>query len=316
MALPKQIEQQLKEIEALEQKLAAPSETNETPVDTQTEAPPQEPETVQTAEVQPTEPKPVPVVSEENWEQKYNTLNGKYNAEVPRLHAQVKDLVSQLEQLKTQVNTKPEVKEAPVQVERLVTDEDVEAFGSDLIEVQRKVAKEVAMEFRKDLDLLKAENEKLKEQLLKTGNQVGEFTFEQKLHRLVPDFVQVNEDPRWISWLDEVDPLLRAPRRTVAQEAFSRGDAEAVADYVGMFKSSLPKDSTSARQAEVQRQVQPTRSVATQQPVSQKGKTYTTREIETMFAKATKLHASQKFEEAKKLEAEIDAAYMEGRVTA
>lgn len=315
MALPKQIEQQLKEIEAFEQKLAAPNEEPQL-ADTQTEATPQEPEIAQEAVAQPAEPKPAPVVSEDNWEQKYNTLNGKYNAEVPRLHAQVKDLVAQVESLKVQLDTKPEDKKEPVQVERLVTDADVEAFGSDLIEVQRKVAKEVAMEFKQDLDLLKAENQKLKEQLLKTGNQVGEFTFEQKLYRLVPDFVQVNADPRWVSWLDEVDPLLRAPRRTVAQQAFNNGDAEAVADYVEMFRKTLPKDTTNERQAEVQRQVQPTRSVATQQPVSQKGKTYTTREIENMFAKATKLHASQKFEEAKKLEAEIDAAYMEGRVTA
>lgn len=315
MALPKQIEQQLKEIEAFEQKLVAPNEEPQL-ADTQTEATPQEPEIAQEAVAQPAEPKPAPVVSEDNWEQKYNTLNGKYNAEVPRLHAQVKDLIAQVESLKVQLDTKPEDKKEPVQVERLVTDADVEAFGSDLIEVQRKVAKEVAMEFKQDLDLLKAENQKLKEQLLKTGNQVGEFTFEQKLYRLVPDFVQVNADPRWVSWLDEVDPLLRAPRRTVAQQAFNNGDAEAVADYVEMFRKTLPKDTTNERQAEVQRQVQPTRSVATQQPVSQKGKTYTTREIENMFAKATKLHASQKFEEAKKLEAEIDAAYMEGRVTA
>jgi len=35
-----------------------------------------------------------------------------------------------------------------------------------------------------------------------------------------------------------------------------------------------------------------------------------------MFQKITQLHSTQKFEEAKKLEAEIDAAYMDGRVTA
>jgi hypothetical protein len=35
-----------------------------------------------------------------------------------------------------------------------------------------------------------------------------------------------------------------------------------------------------------------------------------------MFEKAAKLNATQKFDEAIKLEAEIDAAYMEGRVTA
>jgi hypothetical protein len=35
-----------------------------------------------------------------------------------------------------------------------------------------------------------------------------------------------------------------------------------------------------------------------------------------MFQKAAKLGSSGKLDEAKKLEAEIDAAYMQGRVTA
>jgi hypothetical protein len=50
--------------------------------------------------------------------------------------------------------------------------------------------------------------------------------------------------------------------------------------------------------------------------VSQKGKTYTTRDVEKMFLKVKDLNIAHKYDDAKKLEAEIDAAYMEGRVTA
>ena len=42
---------------------------------------------------------------------------------------------------------------------------------------------------------------------------------------------------------------------------------------------------------------------------------YTTKDVERMFLKVKDLNVSQKFEDARKLEAEIDAAYMEGRVT-
>lgn len=319
MALPKQIEQQQKELEELEKQLMAQNEAK--PVEEtepKSEDPPVEkPE--EPKDAQPVEdkkpPQPVPQeVPDDMWQQKYKTLEGKYSAEVPRLHAQIKDLMAKVEEL--QQAKKPEPEPEKFEVQKLVTDADVEAFGSDLIEVQRKVAREVAQEFKKDLDELRSENKRLQDQLLKTGGQIGEVTFEQRLHRLVPDFAQVNADPRWVAWLDETDPIIRGPRRVMAQSAFEQGDAEAVRDYVELFKKTLGEPTEDKRKTELERQVQPTKSASSAPPSSQKGRTYTTKDIEKMFEKVGKLNATQKFDEAQKLEAEIDAAYMEGRVTA
>lgn len=316
MALPKQVEQQLKELEQLEKQLQAPEPAPE---------PPEEP-VGQTEEVKEPEPQQQPEakevpqptaspVSEEAWEHKYHRLQGKYDAEVPRLHAQVKELQAYVDKLRQDVETKP-VQPTETKREKLVTDADVEAFGADLIEVQRKVAREVAMEYKSEIDELKARNEELLKKIQQTGTQIGEITFEQRLAVLVPDFPQINADPKWVAWLDEFDPLIRAPRRSIAQQAFNTGDAEGVAHYVKLFKETSGEPTADTRQAEVQRQVQPTRSATSQAPVSQKGKMYTTRDVEKMFQKITQLNVSQKYDEAKKLEAEIDAAYMEGRVTA
>jgi len=319
MALPKQVEAQLRELEALEKQLTeannpAPAEPTPTPAE-----PPQDPQPA------PTEPKPVeptptptePVVAEEKWEQKYKTLKGMYDAEVPRLHADLRDLKAQVDNLRKAAETKPVEPAKPAVAEKLVTDADVEAFGSDLIEVQRKVAREVAAEFRGELEAMRAENEKLREQLTTTGTQVSEASFEQRLYRMVPDFEAVNADPKWIAWLNEVDPLLRAPRASVAQQAFNRGDAEGVAHYVSLFKQSIkPVEPAADKTEELERQIQPNRSATSAPPTSQKGKIYTNADIEKMFRKATDLGVKGRVEEARKLEAEIDAAFMEGRVTA
>lgn len=319
MALPKQVEAQLRELEALEKQLndaqnPAPADPAPNPAE-----PPQDPQPAP-AEPKPVEPTPTPtepVVAEEKWEQKYKTLKGMYDAEVPRLHADLRDLKAQVDALRKAAETKPVEPAKPAVAEKLVTDADVEAFGSDLIEVQRKVAREVAAEFRGELDAMRAENEKLREQLNNTGTQVSEASFEQRLYRLVPDFETVNADPKWIAWLNEVDPLLRAPRATVAQQAFNRGDAEGVAHYVAMFKKSIaPVEPTADKTTELELQIQPNRSATSTPPTSQKGKIYTNAEIEKMFRKATDLGVKGRVDEAKKLEAEIDAAFMEGRVTA
>ena len=322
MALPKQIAQQQKELEELEKQLAAqsegkPAEDTEPPPE---EPPPeaeakQEPATEPVKEEKPTQPV-TQEISEDAWQQKYRTLEGKYSAEVPRLNAQVKDLMAQLNQLQEAMR-KPEPKKEEPEIQKLVTDADVEAFGSDLIEVQRKVAREVAMEFKKDIDALRAENADMREKLTQTGSQVGAVSFDTRLYQLVPDFEEINVDPKWVAWLEEVDPILRGPRKLVAQEAFNRGDVEAVRDYVKMFRQTLaPSDKSNAKQAELERQIQPNRSASSAPPSSQKGRIFTTKDIEKMFEKAAKLNATQKFDEAIKLEAEIDAAYMEGRVTA
>ena len=321
MALPKQVEAQLKEIEAIEKQL---EEGQQQPTEPVEPTEPTEPVEATTPEPEPTEPvesKPKPVEpepQEEKWEQKYKTLKGMYDAEVPRLHAQLKDLKAQMDSLRQAAEAKPVEQPKPAAKEKLVTDEDVQAFGADLIEVQRKVAREVAMEFRADLDAMKAENDELRKMLAQTGNQVSEATFEQRLHRLVPDFDQINLDPKWVDWLNEIDPLLRAPRKSIAQEAFNRGDAEGVAHYVSLFRQTTePAEAPKSKaKSELERQIQPTRSAATAQTASPKGRIYTDSDVRVMYQKAATLGAQGKLEEARKLEAEIDAAYMDGRVTA
>jgi len=321
MALPRQVEAQLKELEEIEKQLAAQQNPQATPEEPAPQpAEPAEP----TQNIEPVAPQPEvkpekpvePEVPEETWQQKYKTLKGMYDAEVPRLHSDIRDLKSQMDKLQKAAEApKPEAKPA-AQPTKLVTDADVQAFGEDLIEVQRKVAREVAAEFRGELDAMKAENEKLREQLNMTGSQVSEASFEQRLYRLVPDFQTVNTDERWINWLNEVDPLLRAPRKSVAQEAFNTGDAEAVAHYIGMFKASVaPAEQPSDKAAELEKQIQPKRS-ASNASVSQQAKTYTDAQIQKMFQKSVELSSRGQRDEAMKLEAEIDAAYREGRVRA
>lgn len=330
MAIPRQVEAKLKELEEIEKQLQSEEavvvqETTEEPeaqevvedvqADTEVTEPEQEPEV---AEKESTEVKEKPEKPEEDasvWKQKYKTLQGMYDKEVPRLHSEVKELKAELEKVTKSLETKKVETKA---VEKLVTDEDVQNFGEDLIEVQRKVAKEVAAEYDAKLSAYEAQIAKLEETLGTTQSSVAETSFEARLHRLVPDFSAVNADPKWIAWLDEVDPVLRGPRRSVAEQAFQSGDAEGVAYYVNMFKDTLAPEPTPEEKPakkELERQIQPSRKTASATPTSQKGKTYTSAQISQMFKKAVALSSTGRVDEANKLEAEIDAAYMEGRVT-
>lgn len=312
MGLPKQVQQDIKDIAEMERQLGA-AEPEATPVAPEAPAP----EAVvgdQPPVATPNQPEVKPEDDAEVWKQKYRTLKGMFDADVPRLHSQVKQLTAEVTALTQKLEQKPA--EPTPDAPKLVTAADVETFGADLVDLQRRIAQEVSATFQGQLEALSAQNAELKQKLDQTGTRVGEMTFEQRLNRAVPDFDAINADPTWVGWLDEVDPLLRAPRRVVAQEAFDNGDVEAIAHYVSLFRQSAqPVPQDTKRQDELERQVTPTRISAASSTAPQ-GKVYTVASWGTAYNRVAQLNAQGKYDEATKLEAELDAAANEGRVAA
>ena len=330
MALPKQVQAQLAELEELEKTLEAQKKPklvkdeevkpDEEQLDTEAEvteepvAATPEPEEAKSADTSPTD------VADE-FEQKYKTLRGKYDAEVPRLHQQVRDLNGKLEELAKSLEAKPEPPTKSKEKVSYVTDADRAEFGEELIDVQRRVAQEVSQEYTERMEQQDAVIQKLQEQLAKTGNDVGEMSFTQRLHSVVPDFAEIDNDERWVAWLNEHDPMLRGPRRDQAAAAFQAGDAEAVLHYVNLFKESISEPETAPRQqrqTELEKQVAPNRSANSvrTQSANQNSKIYSPKEVDNAWTKVRTLNTKGKYADAEKLEAELTAAYMEGRVRA
>lgn len=330
MALPKQVQAQLAELEELEKTLEAQKKPklvkdeevkpDEEQLDTEAEvteeavAATPEPEEAESADTSPTD------VADE-FEQKYKTLRGKYDAEVPRLHQQVRDLNGKLDELAKSMEAKPEPPTKSKEKVSYVTDADRAEFGEELIDVQRRVAQEVSQEYTERMEQQDAVIQKLQEQLAKTGNDVGEMSFTQRLHSVVPDFAEIDNDERWVAWLNEHDPMLRGPRRDQAAAAFQAGDAEAVLHYVNLFKESISEPETAPRQqrqTELEKQVAPNRSANSvrTQSANQNSKIYSPKEVDNAWTKVRTLNTKGKYADAEKLEAELTAAYMEGRVRA
>jgi len=328
--LPKQVQAQLAELEELEKTLEAQKKPklvkdeevkpDEEQLDTEAEvteepvAATPEPEEAESADTSPTD------VADE-FEQKYKTLRGKYDAEVPRLHQQVRDLNGKLDELAKSMEAKPEPPTKSKEKVSYVTDADRAEFGEELIDVQRRVAQEVSQEYTERMEQQDAVIQKLQEQLAKTGNDVGEMSFTQRLHSVVPDFAEIDNDERWVAWLNEHDPMLRGPRRDQAAAAFQAGDVEAVLHYVNLFKESISEPETAPRQqrqTELEKQVAPNRSANSvrTQSANQNSKIYSPKEVDNAWTKVRTLNTKGKYADAEKLEAELTAAYMEGRVRA
>lgn len=332
MALPKQVQKQLDEVEELEKQLEAQGEEVKAKPEVKKKKTSKKAKAEDT-EVEVTDDEPIeePVAVEatpaddskeevsESFKQKYATLRGKYDAEVPRLHQQVKELTDQMNAIRHEAEAAKKAEaEKPKEKVSYVTDADREEYGDDLIDFQRRVAKEASQEYEDRFEQQAKVIEQLQQQISNTGNQVGEVGFTQKLNALVPGFDQLDNDERWVAWLNEYDPMTRGPRRDQAQSAFNSGDAEAVAHYVGLFRESINEpvaNGKSDRQTELEKQVTPSRSASTVTKSSGKdSKVYSEKELNNAWTKIRTLNTQGKYDDAEKLEAELTAAYMEGRV--
>ena len=318
MALPKQVQAQIAEIEAYEKALEAQQAPQPEELDTEAEVVAEveaspEPEEAKPADTSPTD------VEDETYKQKYKTLMGKYDAEVPRLHQQVREMTEATKQLQEELKAlKVEPTKSKEKVS-LVTDADRAEFGEELLDVQRRVAQEVSQGYEGRLEQQDAVIKELREELAKTGSQVGEVGFSQRLNQAVPDFPQIDNDERWVAWLNEHDPMLRGPRRVQAQQAFDAGDVEAIAHYVSMWKETLAAPTEAKpNQAELEKQVAPNRSANSvrTQSTTQNSKIYSPKDADRAWNKVRTLNTRGQYAEAEKLEADLTVAYMEGRVRA
>jgi len=332
MALPKQVQQQLDEVEELEKQLEAQGEETKAKPEVKKKKTSKKAKAKDT-EVEVTDDEPIeePVAVEatpaddsieevsESFKQKYATLRGKYDAEVPRLHQQVKELTDQMNAIREEAQAAKKAEaEKPKEKVSYVTDADREEYGDDLIDFQRRVAKEVSQDYEERFEQQSRVIQDLQSKISNTDNQVGEVGFTQKLNALVPGFDQLDNDERWVAWLNEIDPITRGPRRDQAQAAFNSGDAEAVAHYVSLFRGSVEPvaNGKSDRQTELEKQVTPSRSASTvaSKSSNNSSKIYSEKELDRGWTKIRDLNSQGKYDDAEKLEAELTVAYMEGRV--
>jgi hypothetical protein len=202
-------------------------------------------------------------------------MQGKYNAEVPRLHQDLRAMNTQLQDVQTRVSEQPRSAPAQTPPAALVTADDETKFGADLIDLVRRVVREAAQPFGQHLQQLDAmvrslapRAERAEAAVQKTQQQL----FNDTLNQGVPNWQAINADPAWHQWLGEVDPLNGEPRQVSLDKAAEALNAPRVVAIFKLFEATLAPVATtqqaqrSQKQAELARQVAPSKSSSTTTP--------------------------------------------------
>jgi phage shock protein A len=248
-----------------------------------------------------------PEVPEEKWAHKYHTLKGMYDAEVPRLHSQVREMQTQIQQLiadKAAVEaTKVEQKQV---VESLITEQDKEAFGPDLIDLIERATESKVGTLREREAQLGSVSER---QVVSDKDR-----FLAGLGQQVSDWEALNVDQGFLAWLQQVDPVYGVPRQAALSNAYEVLDVTRVANIFKAYKQTLPQTpAPSKAKQELQRQVAPTRTRSTTTPSDNvNDKIFTNQDIEQFYNDWRRGFYDE--QEAADMEKQIHTAIAEGRI--
>lgn len=251
------------------------------------------------------------------WENRFRSLRGKYDAEVPALHKQVADLTQERDTLKEQLDNAPSG-DGNGHGQGSLTDQDVEGleqikeeYGDDMVSMVQTVVRQLqGSGSSADSDELK----EIKQRLAREDEerqQDAEARFWTDLDSYVPNWRELNADQQFLDWLQGHDRLSGTQRQALLENAQQAGDARRVAD---IFDTYLQESGQSTDKSGADRipddQVQPRQSRSTQQPT---GETiWTGAQISQFYRdKAANRYSA---EEAKRLEADIFQAQKQGRV--
>ena len=312
MAIPRAVREAAEKAEAIHKQMY------EKPADEPTPQPQADPQPEPTPPVDPVPQPPVEDASvvappnselpdqqkkDDQWEHRYKVIEGKYRAEVPRLAADNRELrqkldalTQELESLKSQA-TKPN--------SSLISQEDREKYGDDLLDVMKRAAQEQVS--AKDQEI--AELKRRLDEVNHATTKSVEVGFYDQLGRLAPDWVTINSDENFLRWLDEYDELTGKTRQDLLSEAEASRDAERVARFFTKWKASQ-QQSVATNNRALEAQVVPDTNRVVSAP---SGKRFFTRqEIAAFYAAARRGEVSSKDMVA--MESEIHAATIEGRI--
>lgn len=307
MAIPRKVKEAAEKAEALYQQVyappAEPTEPEQTPEPEPAPADPPQDDQPQATEPPAQAPTQQDPPAEDKWEHKFKVIEGKYKAEVPRLAAQVRELSQRVEALSAE---NEELKSRPSEpAQTLISPEDREKYGDDLLDVIKRAAKEEVGAKEAEIALLK----KQLESISSTTAKQSEVSFYDRLGQLVSDWPVINDDPTFHEWLDEYDELTGKRRQDLLSEAENSKDADRVARFFTKWKAQQESSKATTQQALASQTVPDSKPVV--KPPA--GKRFFSRaEIADFYARARRGEIGQK--ELVAMEAEIHAASIEGRV--
>lgn len=176
-----------------------------------------------------------------DWEKRYNSMKGRFEQSQGQV-TQLQDTVTQLgdELMRVQAvvgNAPPAAPRAPAAT-KLLTDADVDNYGGELLDTIQRAALEAVTP---KLTSLEQDNANLRKVVARTAGERVNAT----LDRDVPNWREINDNPKWKMWLRLRDLYSGEIRQRLLDKASQAADApRIVAFFKGFINDEAAMGST------------------------------------------------------------------------
>jgi len=269
------------------------------------------------------EPAPEPK-HDDDWKQKYSVLKGKYDSEVPRLHSDlsalrtvVSDLQAQVSESVKKINKEDDKKDEPTnEALDFVKREYPDIYNAmiSLVGDSKKTTKPDDSELRKRIEAVE-----------RVAVDTAEDRFYRDLDTVVSDWRTHKDDPRFLTWLQEEDPLTGYSRLALAQQAQQALDGKRVAKFYKAFvkdvvgetkKVGTKEEPVTDKKKGIEKFVAPPSSggKGASGKAGEDSNTIKTSDIKKFYDDANRGRYRGREAEFAKMEAKIDKAVIDGKV--
>lgn len=252
-----------------------------------------------------------------DWKTRYKSLRSHHDATAYDLRQELANLKSQMVSVNKQnmeLQKQVVVLSQKSGVDDLdLTEEEREVLGDEAIAALSKATKSAVGPIKKQLD--EERQRRLQEQESSAKHMVEENKrmFIDRFSRLVPNYVTIDKDAKFLQFMQQVDPASGYERTTLFRKAVNNGD---VVRAAGFYQEYLSKQKL--KQGHLANKVTPTgKNIDTSsQRVKQQGQkeTISRKFIDKYYDDVVRGRYKGKESLAKEIETKIENAILEGRV--
>ena len=198
-------------------------------------------------------PPPQPPEDEQTWQQRFRSLSGRTEAEARRARDAITSLSNRLEQLEREnsllKNTAQPEPNGHMNAQGL-TQEEIDDYGPEMVDIMRRVAAETAGPLQAEIQHLRGQMGHVQQE---TGNAFLN-RMNSTIGAAIPDWSNLNRDPRFIEWSQLPDVFSGAIRKQLMQDAWNSGDPNRV---VAFFRAFLAEEAATNPQGQSQQRTPP-----------------------------------------------------------
>ncbi len=289
--------------------------------------PPAEPQPQPTPQPTPTSPVTPTGNEDSTWEQRYRSAEGR-RVKLEQQLANAVDRMGALEQMLQDMKNAPPPA-APVTHSKLITSEEEEQFGTEMLDVMGRRAREIVSPEVAELKATVARLEGMLNGTVRQTKLTAQQAMHAKLTEVVPNWQDINQLDAFKAWLALPDQYSGATRHSMLLSAYAENDTPRVLAFFRGFISELaattPADELVPAPAAPQQPPKPgleslaapgrARTPAQTNAPAEK-QIITTDDVTAFYAAKRRGEYAGREEEFNALEQELFKAQREGRVRA